>query len=242
MWQELVAVYKRSLKPTDFWVNNYLFRPLASPIVYVLQHTRVTPNQVTFFSLALALLGHLLFATWHSRWGLSVGVFLVLLSFVFDSVDGQLARIRKTASPLGGFLDFLMDEIKAVFLVASLSYRFIQQQWIEGSHNNWALPVSLFGIAVVASGVALTTFIRRPEYSGKDPFDKSEHNNPIPLTPLKKIIFFANFLGRHIVHYPEWIGVPLLIFGRVEWFLIPYLIAHLLYLGKTALMVLMRLA
>ena len=50
-----------------------------------------------------------------------VGLILVELAYVFDCVDGQLARRTNRTSRLGGELDFLIDELKAYVLVASLS-------------------------------------------------------------------------------------------------------------------------
>lgn len=246
MWNQLVDVYKRSLKPKDFFVNNYVFRPLAACVVLCLRNTPITPNQVTFLSLFLALLGHFFFATVFSFGGLVLGVAFVLLSFVFDSVDGQLARIRNSSSVIGGFLDFLMDEIKAVFLVTSLGYRLFYQNQLN---NRWVAVLYFFGPAIVASGVALTTFIRRPEYAHHQSINPSFQTMPPFVIPtdrpknfLEKLILLANECGRHFIHYPEWIWIPLLIFARVDYFLTPYLVAHLIYLGKTALSVLYRLA
>ena len=45
------------------------------------------------------------------------------LSYVLDCVDGQLARLRGTSSPVGAHFDFLMDELKAFLLVGATAAR-----------------------------------------------------------------------------------------------------------------------
>ena len=46
--------------------------------------------------------------------------------------------------------------------------------------------------------------------------------------------------GKLVLHYPAWFYVPALL-GRLEWFLVPYVLAHALYLGRSGLVVLVKL-
>ena len=54
---------------------------------------------------------------------------------MLDCVDGQLARLRGTSSPIGAHLDFLMDELKAFLLVAAAGVRL----WRETNQPFWLL-------------------------------------------------------------------------------------------------------
>ena len=113
--------YRATLKTRDVAFNVYLARPLAAPFVYLLRNTRVAPNQVSLFSFALACaaVALLLGLPWpHGLWW---GVGVYELSYVFDKVDGMLARLRRVQSPEGHLLDFLLDEIKALAVLAGLS-------------------------------------------------------------------------------------------------------------------------
>ena len=85
----------------------------------------------------LAMPGHL---------GLLLGVLVLELSYVLDCVDGQLARLRGTSSPIGAHLDFLMDELKAFLLVAAIAVRL----WLPGRDPRWLLE-GLGGLVIVAA-------------------------------------------------------------------------------------------
>src|SRR5262245_15213030 len=124
-------IYLRSKKPRDPFWNEWVSRPMAAPLVYLLRHTPVTPNQITFASLFVALGAAVTLLLWREHWGLVTAALLVQAAFVLDCVDGQLARIRGTSSLVGGYLDFLMDEIKAFTLVAALGGR-LGWQALEG--------------------------------------------------------------------------------------------------------------
>ena len=81
------------------------------------------------------------------------------LSFVLDCVDGQLARVRKVASPLGHLLDFLMDELKAMLIYGCIAVRL----W-QSTGEDLYLLVGLGGLFALASGLMLTSFMRRPDF------------------------------------------------------------------------------
>lgn len=77
----------------------------------------LTPNQVTLISIALGLLSAGAFAT-GTRWGAIAGAVLIYFAFVFDCVDGQLARYARKFGVLGAWLDATFDRFKeyAVFV------------------------------------------------------------------------------------------------------------------------------
>ncbi|GAA0356411.1 hypothetical protein GCM10009530_01930 [Microbispora corallina] len=77
----------------------------------------LTPNQVTLISIALGLLSAGAFAT-GTRWGAVAGAVLIYFAFVFDCVDGQLARYARKFGVLGAWLDATFDRFKeyAVFV------------------------------------------------------------------------------------------------------------------------------
>lgn len=62
-----------------------------------------TPNQITIFGTAIYLFGAGLFLKHQFAWNLT-GVLLIVLSFLIDAVDGELARYRKmvTGGGVGG--------------------------------------------------------------------------------------------------------------------------------------------
>src|SRR5688500_20195087 len=124
MWSEVAAIYRASKKRRDInWFTEWVCRPPAALLVYLLRNTRVTPNQITFLSLVVCAGAGALFLFGPGHLGLILAALVFELSFVLDCAAGQLARLRKMASPLGHLLDFLMDEIKAFLLSACISAR-----------------------------------------------------------------------------------------------------------------------
>lgn len=266
----VIEIYRRSLKPNDLRFNNYACRPLAAVFVYLLYSTRATPNQITFLSLFVALLADAALLGCPGRVGLAAAALLLYLSFVLDCTDGQLARVTGQSSNVGSYLDFLMDEIKAVALIAAVAGRLAIDQMAQPGLSDAGLPANiawlafgLFGVVMAASGCSMTTFMRRPEYFESVTGQKSERvpgftalrtaapaggeAQPAPpagSSPLRTLILLPiralEWLGKLTLHYPAWFYIPALL-GHIEWFLIPYVAAHTLYLGRSGLVVLVKL-
>jgi hypothetical protein len=150
-----------------------------------------------------------------------------------------------------------MDEIKAVALIAAVAGRLAKDGAAvplfpdAPSQLVW-LAAGLVGVVVAASGCSLTTFMRRPEYfeavTGKKPERvpgftalRAEGEAPPRETPLVLLpVRAVEWLGKLTLHYPAWFYVPALL-GHIEWFLIPYVLAHAMYLGRSSLVVLVKL-
>ncbi|HEX2568838.1 MAG TPA: CDP-alcohol phosphatidyltransferase family protein [Polyangia bacterium] len=239
------SIYRQSKKPQDNFWNNWVSRPPAAVVVWLLRPTPITPNQVTFMSLAVFALAAGVLIGWRTHLGLVVGALVVQTSYVLDCVDGQLARYKGLASPVGALLDFLMDEIKAFLLIAAATVRL----WLVSGQVVWLL-VGLGGLVAAATGITLTSFMRRPEYlaatapasplavTGGGPMPPGPGN--ARRSPIALAIAGIEQVGKFVVHYPSWF-LYIAIANRLEWFVYIYLGAHILYLGRSGLSVLVRL-
>jgi phosphatidylglycerophosphate synthase len=106
------------------WLDLRFFRPVGVRIAKALAPTRVSPDQVTMWSLATGLIaGHLFF--YQSAEINAVGWVLFIISDIFDSADGQLARLRGTSTRLGRILDGLSDSGRFINLYAWLGARLV---------------------------------------------------------------------------------------------------------------------
>ncbi|HXB27636.1 MAG TPA: CDP-alcohol phosphatidyltransferase family protein [Gemmatimonadaceae bacterium] len=106
------------------WLDLRFFRPIGIRLARALAPTWVSPDQVTMWSLATGLVaGHLFF--YQSIELNAIGWVLFIVSDIFDSVDGQLARLRGTSTPLGRMLDGLSDSARFINLYAHLGARLI---------------------------------------------------------------------------------------------------------------------
>lgn len=232
-------IYRSSRKRKDInWFTQHVARPPAAVFVYLLRNTPVSPNQVTFLATAVCAAACAIIALTPGSWaGLVIGAAVFELSFVLDCVDGMLARLKKIASPLGHLLDFLMDELKATMVFGAVAIRLWQE---HGRDDQWLL-LGLAGMYCIASGVSLTTFIRRPEYGAKPP---TEDGQPAEVGqrrgPVGMVLNGLEWASRVIVHYPQYIWICALA-NRMDVYFWAYGAVNLLYLGKTMLGLLVRL-
>jgi phosphatidylglycerophosphate synthase len=96
-------------KKRDYWFTVLLTDPVALPIVRLLARRRwLGPDGVTAIALLLGLSVGVFFST-GERWGLIAGAIAFYFAFVFDCVDGKLARALQVTSPRGEALDHLAD-------------------------------------------------------------------------------------------------------------------------------------
>ncbi|HEY6910234.1 MAG TPA: GtrA family protein [Myxococcales bacterium] len=101
----------------------------------------ITPNQLTFASLACSVAGAFAFATGH----FSSGGWLVILCAILDALDGMVARTRGTASDAGELIDAAVDRYAEIATFAGIAayYRgYPMGFWLSIASMGGALLVS----------------------------------------------------------------------------------------------------
>ena len=214
-------VYRKTRKVPDLFWNAYVCRPIAAVLVSAIEGTRVTPNQITLSAVFVALLSVVMLLVLPGHLGLILAVVVFELSYVLDCADGMLARWRGTASPVGHLLDFLMDELKAFCLLAAVAVRLFQE------HGDARfLLLGLFGLVALASGIALTTFVRRPEVVG--PVTPNVGGTAASRSLLGRAVSLVESCAKFLIHYPSYLLYVALI-GRIELYFLPYIAVNALY-------------
>ena len=237
MFSEIAASYGGSKKRLDiYWFTEWIARPPAAVVVYFLQRTPITPNQVTFLSAVVAAGACAMLVLLPGHLWLILAALVFEFSFVLDCADGQLARLRKIASPLGHLLDFLMDELKAMLLFGAVAVRLWQD-----TGETYLLVVGIAGLFCLAAGLSLTSFTRRPEYGAKPP---TEDGQPAEVGgrkgPIGIVLTGIEFLARIVVHYPQYLWLCAAV-NRIDLYFWAYAAVNALYLAKTFAMILFRL-
>ena len=93
-------------------------RPVARLIANSLKDTSYTPIDVTIWFIIsglIAIVSILLGYYW-------VAAFFLILKSVLDAADGELARVKKTPSHTGRYLDSIADIILNFFILSSIWY------------------------------------------------------------------------------------------------------------------------
>ncbi len=135
--------------------SRFVNRPVGRYFAALGQLIGMTPNQMTMASAvctfsAIAVLA----STEPSWWSGFVIAALLVLGFILDSADGQLARLTGSSSPAGEWLDHVVDCARSVMIHTAVLvsfYRFFARS------TDWVLAVPLvFQFAAVVLFVAGT--------------------------------------------------------------------------------------
>lgn len=130
--------------------------------------------------------------------GLLIGMALIPLAFVFDVLDGRIARWRQQSSPLGRELDSLSDVISFGVAPAALAYAC-------GMQGGWDWVVLSYFVACGVSRLARynVTAASMSDEAGKV---KYFEGTPIP-TSLLLVVVLAVATVRGSIGEELWLGV-----------------------------------
>ena len=161
---EIVADLHGAQKPSagtpaySRFVNRRIGRYLAA-VAFL---TGRTPNQVSLASGFCSLVGIALLATVEPSFPLALAVTaLLVLGYALDSADGQLARLRGGGSPLGEWLDHMIDCVKIVLLHSAVLISFFRFGAF-GNDSVLLVPLAYLCVsAVMFFGLILIDQLRR---------------------------------------------------------------------------------
>src|SRR5690349_6513598 len=141
-------------------------------IARLLAPTEISPDQVTLWSILIGLVaGHLFL--YRDQWVNLLGVLLFIVSDIFDSSDGQLARLRGTSTRFGRALDGIGDNVRFINLYVHLAIRMWLASWGwtgiwfvalgAVSHSLQSTAVDFIRNAFVAAGMGKQAELDLPE-------------------------------------------------------------------------------
>ena len=193
------------VKLEDGFLSRHVNRRISLAISRRLAATRVTPNDMTFVSVALGLAGAAFFLS--ARPALEfAGALLFLAHSIVDGCDGELARLKFQESRLGGVLDFWGDNV-----VHCAVFGAIAAGWSRVSGSAW--PFAL-GAGAILGTLASAGFVyfqtMAPGKTKEGPLFTSVAREPSRFSRL------ADALARRDFIY---LVVILAAFGLVRWFL-----------------------
>jgi choline kinase/phosphatidylglycerophosphate synthase len=138
----------RLSRARDGVVSRALNRRLSAPLSrWLVEHTRVTPNQLSAGAFALALASAALFC-WPSWVASAAGGLLAEVSSVVDGCDGEVARLRRMSTAYGAWLDAVLDRMADALLLGGMAFG----GWLY-HRAIWVWPV---GFAALAGAFAVS--------------------------------------------------------------------------------------
>jgi CDP-diacylglycerol--glycerol-3-phosphate 3-phosphatidyltransferase len=127
-------------------IRRNLGHRIADPIVRILSKTGITPNALTLINLALNIVAAYVIAIGHFL----PGGILVLVSGLFDLLDGALARFANKTTKFGAILDSTVDRMSEAAILFGLLI------WYSGHEGR--LEVAL--VFAVLIGSFLVSYVR----------------------------------------------------------------------------------
>lgn len=138
------------------WTDTHFFRPVGLRIARICYPTGVSPDHVTLVALVIGLVaGRLCF--YNDVRLNALGVALFVVSDIFDSADGQLARMRGASTRFGKILDGLSDGLRFANLYVHLIFRLL----IAGSVWWFAVPLGVLAGLAHARQSGAVDYIRQ---------------------------------------------------------------------------------
>lgn len=119
---------------------------ITTPFLSALSRSRIKPNTLTWLGLAVSFIAAYTIATDH----LVIAGILVLLSGLFDILDGALARATGQSTRFGAMLDSTLDRLVDATLLFAVVLLYLKTE-------NWPVIVLAF-LALVGS--FLTSYVR----------------------------------------------------------------------------------
>lgn len=131
---------KKTEKRLEWWTIIFIYK-ISNRLLCLIKDTAITPNQLTLASLVAVMMASLFISVGNYR-DLLLAAILIQVGLVFDNADGQLARLRKSESQFGHWLDSTCDRLGELFLITSLTYRF-------SKINNHALLFGFYSLFLI---------------------------------------------------------------------------------------------
>ena len=105
----------------------------------------ITPNMVTWTGLAMH--GFIAWLIVNNQWPAAASALIIF--GLFDTLDGELARVQQKTSDFGMVLDSSTDRLKEALLYGGLGYWFAAEQDLVGLIAAFAVLGSSFAISYV---------------------------------------------------------------------------------------------
>ncbi len=107
---------------TEEYIDLVFYRPVGYRWALLFNKMSISPNQVTIFSIFLGVAAGVMFY-FNDLWYNILGMCLLIWANMYDSADGQLARLTGQKSELGRILDGVSGDFWFISIYAAICLR-----------------------------------------------------------------------------------------------------------------------
>ena len=138
MKQILASYTPEKRKDTSIWAMIFS-RPLSFLVTYVMINSGFSANAVSVLSIFVALSACILIMLGHPV--STIGVFVFLFWDVMDCVDGNIARVKHTASAKGEFMDAVSGYTAPAFIYLSVGVAAFNEPGLLSGLGAWIIVI-----------------------------------------------------------------------------------------------------
>ncbi len=156
----LIAAHIRDTTPG--FIARRINKTVSLAISRVLSKTRVHPNYLTLFNMAVGF-SSAFFIAMNTYPLIVLGGFFFQLASVLDGVDGEVAKMTLKVSKLGGWLDTISDNGTLILFLSASSYLYFIKT------ENIIIPLAFIALLFTGLGTmlaAMISFLRKHTDSG----------------------------------------------------------------------------
>jgi len=112
---------EKVLQRKSWWAICFILPVARRLSLFFINRTSIRPTTITVGSFIFVLLAAYCYAQGSYAYCL-LGALFFEINYLFDCVDGTVARVKGLSSPLGAYLDYTLDRVRVVLLAFCLAY------------------------------------------------------------------------------------------------------------------------
>ena len=211
MNSEEEKMYQASIKSTDTeeFLDMWFYRPLGFRCALFFRNRGVHPNVITIISIFLGIAAGVCFIQESLRWNI-LGVLLLMWANLYDSTDGQLARITGQKTRWGRILDGFAGDCWFFCIYFAIAARETFQPIPFAPEYNWGMTIwilaSFSGFWVHGSQCQLADYYRNihlyftNEKNGNEFHNSRAVKKEYDETPWRGNFFWKIFLNAYVAY------------------------------------------
>ena len=204
-------LYRASIKSTDTeeFIDLWFYRPLGFRCALFFRNRGIHPNVITIISIFLGIGAGLCFMQENIWWNIA-GMLLLMWANLYDSTDGQLARITGQKTRWGRILDGFAGDCWFFFIYLAIAVRETFQPIPFAPEYNWGVIIwillSFSGFWVHGSQCQLADYYRNIHLYFTNEKNGNEFHNSVmekkeyAATSWRKAFFWKLFLTFYVAY------------------------------------------
>jgi phosphatidylglycerophosphate synthase len=112
---------EKALQRKSWWAIVFILPFVRRLSLLIINRTNITPNTLTIAAFMFVPVAAYFYSS-GTYVGLVLGAVFFEINYIFDCIDGTVARVKKLSSPIGAYIDQIFDRCRILILSLALAY------------------------------------------------------------------------------------------------------------------------